>query len=67
MGNYGLGGVFQVGDYWHVRYSNHGHQIGESTGIRVGDDPAAADALLRQTVRELRPGSSAVAAYSNSN
>lgn len=39
---YGLGGIFQVGDYWHVRYSNHGNQIRESTGIRIGDDPAVA-------------------------
>jgi integrase len=52
MGNCGLGGVFQVGDYWHVRYSNHGHQIRESTGIRVGDDPAAAEAKARKFLQK---------------
>jgi integrase len=43
MSNYGLGGVFSVGDRWHCRYSNHGHQVRESTGVRLGagspDDP----------------------------
>jgi integrase len=35
MGNYGLGGVFKVGDLWHVRYSSNGSQIRESTHIRI--------------------------------
>lgn len=57
MSNYGLGGVFRVGNCWHVRYSNHGRQIRESTGIRIGDNEAVsrskAEKFLKRRLVEI--------------
>jgi hypothetical protein len=52
MSNYGLGGVFQVGDFWHVRYSQHGRQIRESTAIRIGSDRVASEAKARKFLQK---------------
>lgn len=50
MNNYGLGGTFIVGARarWHVRYSQHGRQIREATGILVGADPEASKAKAQK-------------------
>jgi hypothetical protein len=44
MSKYGLGSVFKIGNRWHVRYSQHGRQIREATGILLGADKEASKA-----------------------